>query len=81
MKFVKDTIVVVMKIAVLLVIVVTQCGYTYVTETYTVTKGNISYDIMCCEECGVTGKRYGLSRILDAILYLGLNVTLNAKPV
>ncbi|MBU2704097.1 Tfp pilus assembly protein FimV [Sporomusaceae bacterium BoRhaA] len=37
MKIVKHTITVIMKIAVLLVIVVTQCGYTYVTETYTVT--------------------------------------------
>jgi hypothetical protein len=37
MRFIKDTVSIVMKIAVLLVIVVTQCGYTYITETYTVT--------------------------------------------
>ncbi|MBU2704133.1 hypothetical protein Ga0466249_005287 [Sporomusaceae bacterium BoRhaA] len=37
MRFIRNTVTAVMKIAVLLVIVVTQCGYTFVTETYTVT--------------------------------------------
>ena len=40
MRFIKHTVTTVMKIVVLLVIVVTQCGYTYVTETYTVTKSD-----------------------------------------
>lgn len=40
MKFITDTVITVMKIAVLLVIVVTQCGYRYMTETYTVTKSD-----------------------------------------
>lgn len=40
MRFIKDTVIVVMKIVVLLVLVVTQCGYTFVTETYTVTKSD-----------------------------------------
>jgi Tfp pilus assembly protein FimV len=39
-RFIKHTVTTIMKIAVLLVIVVTQCGYTYVTETYTVTKSD-----------------------------------------
>lgn len=37
MRFIKDTVSVIIKIAVLLILVVTQCGFTFVTETYTVT--------------------------------------------